>query len=125
MSEMPDVIWATDKAVDGYQEEWFPFHVDGATKYHRSSNTVQLGRDDIKKLVKALTPLAQFAESLKPWKIGTFSEQEEYPIHKPVLRRTYPCDTETMYVRELYVEDFRAAQEALSLLSAAMEGKDV
>lgn len=69
----------------------------------------------VERLVEALGPFIKFTNSLKEWKTGRsfISRQEAHPKHKPVLRRTYPCDEETMRVVELWVDDFINLEQAL------------
>ncbi len=70
---------------------------------------------DIEELKQALKPFAEFANTLKPWTSGySYLEQLEWPEHKAVLCRTYPCDDKSVNVRKLYASDFMKAEKALS-----------
>ena len=70
---------------------------------------------------RALRPFAAFEETLRSWHFGKYSTpwselKQEWPRHKPVLRRTRPDGEAMEIVREVRREDFERAAATLSNL---------
>ena len=63
----------------------------------------------------ALKPFAAFNESLKRWSIpeSWARDQEPWPSHLAVVRRTYPASADARTIVSLYPSDFDRAAKAM------------
>lgn len=83
-------------------------------------------KTQLEKIREALQPFAAMHPALLEWRFGfrAVPAQEAHPEHVPVIRKTYPCDEQTSYIRNLYVLDFKKAVEAHSNLSKIIDKLD-